>query len=406
MKYLSIVTAVLGLFWNTLQAQIVTKDSLWFNQDYTETTLRMEFGQALSQEAIFSTGLPFHFVFASPHDSISVASVQGNESFTSYDITFNTRPNTYYSLLSLDIKTQDGIWHSYSTNFFSGEDKSGLDSVKTTVMPPPIYKSNSNFTSDYDLSTFTYNTVVTSFVISKVGFDQALDSFITTGKLSVFDETIRKAVRTSSSYHFESISPTAFEDFGIFDFLGYEPVELYNFSNTNDSVMIFTQFIGRNMNNKDEINAPLAWYTITTDNDEFFVFDWKKENASNLYKPYSEWKDMKLDFLSLFTSNESVEHYESTKSFQITSTYPNPFNPSTQVQVNLSQAVELRLAVYDVLGRKVQSWQTPQRFASGSHQITLDLSGLASGTYVVELVGMNLSNGQLSRQTTMVSLVK
>jgi hypothetical protein len=158
--------------------------------------------------------------------------------------------------------------------------------------------------------------------------------------------------------------------------------------------------------NEEILNAPLVPMTLVTDNNNDFELNWPKLDINEYARPFNEWSSVtKFYSLAWFTSiEEELELVDNF--FNITSTYPNPFNPSTQVQVNLSQAVELRLAVYDVLGRKVQSWQTPQRFASGSHQITLDFSGLASGTYVIELLGTNLVNGQVSRQTTRVSLVK
>lgn len=65
-------------------------------------------------------------------------------------------------------------------------------------------------------------------------------------------------------------------------------------------------------------------------------------------------------------------------------TYPNPFNPTTNVNFELAQEGHVRLVVYDVLGRKVQvlfdGW-----LSAGSHQHTFKADGLVSGFYFASL---------------------
>jgi hypothetical protein len=60
--------------------------------------------------------------------------------------------------------------------------------------------------------------------------------------------------------------------------------------------------------------------------------------------------------------------------------------------------VEVTLAVYDVLGRRVRSLaEGPQR--AGRHEVAFDASGLASGVYFVRLV---TPAGQATRRLTVV----
>lgn len=60
--------------------------------------------------------------------------------------------------------------------------------------------------------------------------------------------------------------------------------------------------------------------------------------------------------------------------------YPNPFNPGTRICYDLAQAGDVRLALYDVLGREVRVLVTGQQSA---------------GRYSVEWDGCD-ANGQLA----------
>ena len=68
--------------------------------------------------------------------------------------------------------------------------------------------------------------------------------------------------------------------------------------------------------------------------------------------------------------------------------FPNPFNPSTvigfQVGTQDLASVQIRLAVYDVLGREV-AVLVNSHMSQGEHQITFDASSLSSGVYLYVL---------------------
>jgi hypothetical protein len=70
--------------------------------------------------------------------------------------------------------------------------------------------------------------------------------------------------------------------------------------------------------------------------------------------------------------------------FQLFQNYPNPFNPGTAISYRLSAMSEVRLTVYDVLGRSVAPLEDGMRQA-GLHMIQWDASGLPSGVYLYEL---------------------
>jgi hypothetical protein len=64
--------------------------------------------------------------------------------------------------------------------------------------------------------------------------------------------------------------------------------------------------------------------------------------------------------------------------------YPNPFNLSTVIKYQLSDASQVSLKVYDIMGREVatlvNSFQN-----KGSYDVTFNANGLASGIYFYKL---------------------
>lgn len=65
--------------------------------------------------------------------------------------------------------------------------------------------------------------------------------------------------------------------------------------------------------------------------------------------------------------------------------YPNPFNPSTEVRFDLAEAVHVRLMVFDVTGREVARL-ADQTMTAGSHSVRFDASALPSGVYFCRMV--------------------
>jgi len=67
--------------------------------------------------------------------------------------------------------------------------------------------------------------------------------------------------------------------------------------------------------------------------------------------------------------------------------YPNPFNPATTIRFSLPEPAQVRLVVFDVLGRQVRVLLDGTREA-GAHEVVFDADGLPSGTYLYRLETM------------------
>jgi hypothetical protein len=70
--------------------------------------------------------------------------------------------------------------------------------------------------------------------------------------------------------------------------------------------------------------------------------------------------------------------------FSLMQNYPNPFNPVTVVGYQLPAVSDVRLGVYDLLGREV-AVLVNEKEAAGTHEVKFDGSGLASGVYLYRL---------------------
>jgi photosystem II stability/assembly factor-like uncharacterized protein len=78
------------------------------------------------------------------------------------------------------------------------------------------------------------------------------------------------------------------------------------------------------------------------------------------------------------------------KDYKLEQNYPNPFNPSTNVKFSIVNSGNVRIDVYDVLGREVQTLVN-ERMQPGTYEITFDGSLLTSGVYLYRLISEGYS---------------
>lgn len=75
---------------------------------------------------------------------------------------------------------------------------------------------------------------------------------------------------------------------------------------------------------------------------------------------------------------------EVIREYALHQNYPNPFNPATTIRFDLPVDSEVRLTVYDAVGREVITLVDGRRSA-GAHAVVFDASQLPSGLYVYRL---------------------
>lgn len=87
----------------------------------------------------------------------------------------------------------------------------------------------------------------------------------------------------------------------------------------------------------------------------------------------------------LFTVEKATlaeEESDIPASFELSSAYPNPFNPITRFRVTVPKESRLTIEVFNSYGQRVGRI-TDQVYAAGEHQFQFDGSRLSSGMYVI-----------------------
>ena len=64
--------------------------------------------------------------------------------------------------------------------------------------------------------------------------------------------------------------------------------------------------------------------------------------------------------------------------------YPNPFNAKTKIKFQLNEPSDITLTLYDILGQELRTLASGN-YQAGTHSVSFDASGLASGTYLYKL---------------------
>jgi len=77
-------------------------------------------------------------------------------------------------------------------------------------------------------------------------------------------------------------------------------------------------------------------------------------------------------------NNEVVNKYE------LSQNYPNPFNPVTRIDYNILYKSDVKITIYNALGKAITTFDKPQQ-DPGKHFVIFDARNLASGVYYYKL---------------------
>lgn len=94
-------------------------------------------------------------------------------------------------------------------------------------------------------------------------------------------------------------------------------------------------------------------------------------------------------FVARFVKNQTTSIEENADSDEFPNTiainnYPNPFNPTTNIVVELNKAQAIKLTIYNLMGQKIQTLVN-KNFTAGKHQFEFNAVNLPSGIYLYKL---------------------
>jgi hypothetical protein len=132
--------------------------------------------------------------------------------------------------------------------------------------------------------------------------------------------------------------------------------------------------------------AGYVYLKVAKDGQENF-YELNDAVALSLVQENGVWKEdgeLSLIFQSEQITSVEEEQAELPASFYV-STYPNPFNPTTTLNVDLPVQTRLTIEVFDITGRLIQTLAKNQSRVAGSYSYQLNMAGQSSGLYLIRV---------------------
>jgi uncharacterized delta-60 repeat protein len=149
----------------------------------------------------------------------------------------------------------------------------------------------------------------------------------------------------------------------------------------------------------------LEWAAIFngTDNGNDIGYSVAINNTGDYYVAGKVFKTNTNDDITIikYTTPIGIHQTNSivTNDFELSDNYPNPFNPSTNINFNIPVSSLVKLKVYDINGKLVETL-VDNKLASGNYRVSFNPTNLASGIYLYSLEAGNFI------QTKKMTLIK
>jgi hypothetical protein len=125
---------------------------------------------------------------------------------------------------------------------------------------------------------------------------------------------------------------------------------------------------------------------IDTDGDDTWTVTWQNPSpgSHSITALAEDEEGNTLSSRPLSCNGQPVRMWVGDKNNLLKGNAPNPFRDDTYIEYVLPETQYVRLGIFDVLGRKVQTLVSEMKF-SGRHRERFDAGGLASGVYYYRL---------------------
>ncbi len=174
----------------------------------------------------------------------------------------------------------------------------------------------------------------------------------------------------------------------IFDFLVLDPDD----DPLEDATVCFRQgedyylgFVTDHAYILDKDSSLIRWEVVSQEPIYFTVSAWAREDHNFLTTQRLIYvRDPGLARHNDFEDNERGDNADIPKQFALAQNYPNPFNASTVIKYDLPEDCNVKMQVYNLLG-KVAATLIDEPKSAGYHSITFNGSELASGVYYLKI---------------------
>jgi len=86
---------------------------------------------------------------------------------------------------------------------------------------------------------------------------------------------------------------------------------------------------------------------------------------------------------------------EVPNSFKLYQNYPNPFNPSTNIRFAITKYSEVRISIFDLLGREIFIWNSNESLKPGIYEYLFIGENLSSGVYIYRFTAKSSEGSQV-----------
>ena len=176
-------------------------------------------------------------------------------------------------------------------------------------------------------------------------------------------------------------------------FTGSIPLEIANLTNLTSLGLENNQLTG-------EIPEGICELTNLNWSPEFIEWDYSYIYNNQLCPPYPSCIE---DYVGEQDTTNCEELAMADKmlplSYKLYNAYPNPFNPSTTISLEIGNAQFISLNIYDLNGRLIKDFSI-KHFLPGSHKIIWRPNNITNGIYFIELLAENF------RSTKKIILLK
>jgi hypothetical protein len=176
------------------------------------------------------------------------------------------------------------------------------------------------------------------------------------------------------------------------------PVELISFNaSSNNSIINLNWSTATELNNSgfevQRKNETSDWKSIgfiigfgtTTTQNNYSYTDQNPFVGNNTYRL------KQIDYDGTFEYSQEVEVELVPSEYVLQQNYPNPFNPTTTINFNIPKEDFVNVTIFNSLGEKVATL-LDRMMSTGSHTLTFDANGFASGLYILKMSSGSYSN--------------